>query len=135
VSGPTDRRPVTVLATHTVRAGREREFESFLSELQSTFADAPGHLGLTIIRPPSPDRVYALVYQFDSQSSLLAWEHSRERAIAIARSAPLTENPPHERLLTGMETWFAAQRAASFQPRHDGRCGCCPPAGSTRSSL
>lgn len=91
-----------------VRAGREREFENFLSELHDVFADASGHLRLTIIRPQPPDREYTLVYQFDSQSSLLAWEHSHQRAAAIARSAPLTEHPPRERLLTGMETWFAA---------------------------
>ncbi len=108
MSGPASRRAVTVLATRTVQLGREREFESFLSELQDVFADAPGHLRLTIIRPESPDREYTLVYQFESQSSLLAWERSDERAVAIARSASLTEHPPHERLLTGMETWFTA---------------------------
>ena len=108
VSEPAGRRPVTVLAARTVQAGREREFESFLSELQDVFAGAPGHLRLTVIRPEPPDREYALVYQFDSQSSLLAWERSDERAAAVARSASPTEHPPRERMLTGLEPWFAA---------------------------
>ena len=107
-SAPIDRRPVTVLATRTVQRGREHEFDSFLCELQDVFATSPGHLRLTVIRPEPPDREYTLVYQFDGQASLLAWERSGERAAAIARSAPLTEHPPRERLLTGMETWFAA---------------------------
>ena len=45
VSEPAARRPVTVLAARTVQAGREREFESFLSELQDVFAGAPGISG------------------------------------------------------------------------------------------
>lgn len=66
-------KPLTILATRTVRTGHEREFERLLSELQDVLAAAPGNLGLTIIRPQPPNREYALVYQFDSQASLLAW--------------------------------------------------------------
>jgi uncharacterized protein len=116
MSGVALSEPVTVLATRTVRPGRQAEFETFLKQLQEVFAAAPGHLGLTIIRPQAPSREYALVYQFDSQASLLAWEHSGQRAEAIARSRQLTESPPQERLLTGMETWFAAPTGGIVRP-------------------
>lgn len=109
-------RPVTILATRTARRGHEREFEEFLAHLRSVFADAPGHLNLMVIEPRPPSLEYAIVYQFDSQAALLAWEASPERAAAIARSAPLTENPPQERLLTGMETWFPAPTGGIVRP-------------------
>jgi antibiotic biosynthesis monooxygenase (ABM) superfamily enzyme len=108
--------PVTVLATRTVREGHQTEFETFLRQLQDPFAAAPGHLGLTVIRPHPPDRQYALVYRFDNQGSLLAWQRSPQRAEAIACSARLTESSPHERLLTGMETWFTAPTGGIVRP-------------------
>ena len=46
--------PVTVLATRTVSDGYQTEFETFLHQLQDVFAAAPGHLGLTVIRPRHP---------------------------------------------------------------------------------
>lgn len=107
---------MTVLATRTVRDGYQTEFETFLEQLQAVFAASPGHRGLTVIRPESPDREYALVYRFDCQASLLAWERSPQRAEAIARSAQLTENAPRERFLTGMETWFTAPHGGIVQP-------------------
>jgi antibiotic biosynthesis monooxygenase (ABM) superfamily enzyme len=108
--------PVTVLATRTVRRGHELEFEEFLIHLRHVFAAAPGHLNLTIVQPRPPSREYALVYQFDSQASLLAWEASPGRAATIAYSTPLTESPPQERLLTGVETWFAAPTGGIVRP-------------------
>lgn len=109
-------RPVTVLATRTVRVGHEQAFEEFLGQLRNVFAAAPGHLNLTIIQPQPPSREYAIVYQFDSQASLLAWESSPGRAAAIARSTALTESPPRERLVTGLETWFAAPTGGIVRP-------------------
>jgi antibiotic biosynthesis monooxygenase (ABM) superfamily enzyme len=53
--------PATVLATRTVRDGYQTEFETFLHQRQDVFAAAPGHLGLTVIRPRTPDREYALI--------------------------------------------------------------------------
>jgi uncharacterized protein len=108
--------PVTVLATRTVRDGYQTEFETFLPSATRRVRRRP--------RPPRTDgdpapdtrpRVRARL-PFDSQASLLAWERSPQRAEAIARSAQLTESRPDERLLTGMETWFAAPTGGIVQP-------------------
>jgi uncharacterized protein len=112
----TVRRPVTVLATRVVRAGCEADFEAFLGHLERVFAASPGHLGLTVIRPVAPDREYALVYRYDSPASLRAWEASAERGALIAESAQLTQTPPRERRLTGLETWFTARGRGVVAP-------------------
>jgi len=100
-------RPVTVLATRRVEAGREREFEAFLDRLGKLIASFPGHQGFTSVRPPASSREYVVVYRFDSMDHLQAWRRSPARQSMIAESADLAEAPPEERETSGMETWFA----------------------------
>jgi antibiotic biosynthesis monooxygenase (ABM) superfamily enzyme len=69
---------VTVLATRTVRDGYQTEFETFLHQPQDVFAAAPGHLGLTVIRPRTPDREHALVYR--STARTRCWPGSAPRS-------------------------------------------------------
>jgi antibiotic biosynthesis monooxygenase (ABM) superfamily enzyme len=101
--------PVTVLVTRRVRVGQEPAFEAWLRELAQVAASYPGHLGVTIIPPPADaeEREYLIVFRFDSEAHLRAWQHSDVRREMIARSASMAEEPPHERELTGLETWFA----------------------------
>lgn len=105
-----------MLATRVVRPGRETEFEAFLVNLKRVFAASRGHLGMTVIRPVPPDREYALVYRYDNPASLRAWEASAERAALIAESTELTETPPRERPLTGLETWFTTSDRGVVDP-------------------
>jgi len=111
-----ERRPVTVLATRRVHAGREREFEDFLQRLQEVFAASAGFLGLTVLRPVPPSREYVLVYRYDTQQSLRRWRDSAQRRAAIAESGGLAEAPPKERSLIGMETWFTSPGEGVVHP-------------------
>jgi len=101
--------PVTVLVTRRVRVGQESAFEGWLRELAQAATGYPGHLGVTVIPPPAgaEEREYVIVFRFDSEAHLRAWQQSDTRRGMIARSAGMAEEPPHERELTGLETWFA----------------------------
>lgn len=113
---PTGPRAVTVLATRRVHAGCEREFEEFLHRLEGIFAASSGFLGLTVVRPTPPSREYVLLYRFDTWQSLRRWRNSAQRRAVIAESSGLTESPPEERSLTGMETWFASAGEGVVRP-------------------
>lgn len=67
----------------------------------------PGHQGVTVVPPPAGDREYLIVFRFDTEEHLRAWEESDERRRLIERSSTLADEPPRERQLTGLETWFA----------------------------
>ena len=101
--------PVTVLVTRRVRAGQEQAFTAWLSELAQMAARYPGHQGVTEIAPPESaiDLEYVIVFRFDSQAHLRVWQASDERRAMLARSASMADEPPQERELTGLETWFA----------------------------
>lgn len=96
--------------------GGEREFEEFLHRLEGVFAAAPGFPGLTVVRPAPPSREYVLLYRFDTSRSLRLWRDSGQRRAAIAESSGLTESPPEERSLTGMETRFASAGEGVVHP-------------------
>jgi antibiotic biosynthesis monooxygenase (ABM) superfamily enzyme len=100
-------KPVTVLVTRRVREGQQAAFECWLHQLAEVARRYPGHRGVTVVPPPAGDREYLIVYRFDSQEHLQAWEESAERRSLIDRSTMLADEPPRERQLTGLEPWFA----------------------------
>lgn len=101
--------PVTVLVTRRVRPDQEEAFNSWLRELAQMATRYPGHQGVTVIPPPdtAAEREYVIVFRFDTQAHLRVWQQSDERRAMLARSASMADDPPHDRELTGMESWFA----------------------------
>ena len=110
--------PVTVLVTRRVRPGQEQAFTAWLRELADVAKHHPGHQGVTIIPPPvgADDREYVIVFRFDSQAHLRVWQASDERQAMLARSKTMADEPPVDRELTGLETWFAVPGGQVRQP-------------------
>jgi uncharacterized protein len=109
--------PVTVLISRRVRRGREAEFERWLAEVRVAAVAFPGHQGATVIRPTDPARPdYVIVFRFDTPAHLEAWRRSEVRGRLMDRSAGLAEEPPQERTLSGMETWFTLPGGQILRP-------------------
>ncbi len=105
---PGDDPPVTAVASRRVRAGREREFEEWVSGIFAAANKFPGYLGSEVFRPSGPgDDEYKIVFRFDHESNLHAWETSQERRRWLKRVRPLLKEEEKVRVLTGLETWFA----------------------------
>jgi antibiotic biosynthesis monooxygenase (ABM) superfamily enzyme len=99
--------PVTAVASRRVKRGREREFEEWVSGILAAANEFPGYLGSEVLRPgdaPGDDE-YRIVFRFDRESNLRAWEISEERRRWLRKAEPLIhEERVH--VLTGLETWF-----------------------------
>jgi antibiotic biosynthesis monooxygenase (ABM) superfamily enzyme len=95
------------VASRRVKRGREREFEEWVSGILAAANEFPGYLGSEVLRPgdaPGDDE-YRIVFRFDRESNLRAWENSEERRRWLSKAEPLIhEERVH--VLTGLETWF-----------------------------
>ena len=78
---PGDDPPVTAVASRRVKAGREREFEEWVSGIFAAANTFPGYLGSEVLRPSDDpqDDEYKVVFRFDHASNLHAWEDYEER--------------------------------------------------------
>jgi uncharacterized protein len=99
--------PVTVVITRRVKAGRERDYEAWLGQLQSEARGLPGYLGVTTQRPAaSGPREYVSVIRFATLADLRAFERSDLRARHLSAVANLVEADAVWQELTGLEFWF-----------------------------
>ncbi len=102
-----DEGPVTVVVTRRVKAGREGDYEAWLSSLQAGARSLPGYLGVTTHRPAANGpREYTSVIRFDSLQHLQAFEASGLRARALQQVTDFVEADAIWQRLTGLEFWF-----------------------------
>jgi antibiotic biosynthesis monooxygenase (ABM) superfamily enzyme len=98
---------VTVVVTRRVKPGRESDYESWLSRLQTEARSLPGYLGVTTQRPATgAPREYVSVLRFDSLASLRAFEQSELRARYLAEVQDMVEADAVWKQMTGLEFWF-----------------------------
>lgn len=96
--------PVTTVVHRRIRAGLEREFETWLGGVIRAASLLPGHEGAVVLRPAP--REVMLVFRYATQRHLEAWFASPERADWLARGAELTDGAPVVQSQSGLETWF-----------------------------
>jgi len=113
--------PVTIVAVHRVKPGKEKVFEETLSGLLDAAMSFEGHLGANILRPSNPsDPQYRIIFKFNRISNLHRWEESPVRREWLIRLASLTQDSSPLQILTGLETWFTLpqKRAVVPPPRY-----------------
>ncbi|MEM6612180.1 MAG: antibiotic biosynthesis monooxygenase [Cyanobacteria bacterium P01_C01_bin.72] len=104
---------VTVLITRRPRKSDQKEFEQALSETIDAALEFPGHLGVTVLKPRGDNNDYQIIVKFASEADYQRWCHSNEAAHWFKTLNRLEEKPPNWEIMTGIETWFAVNSAAS----------------------
>ncbi|BCB60766.1 antibiotic biosynthesis monooxygenase [Halomonas sp. A020] len=97
--------PVTLMVARRVAKGRYQDFNRWLNEGRELAADFPGYLGSGVLAPPQEDDEFQIIFRFENQASLAAWEHSASRHAWLVRGKGLYD-APHEHRATGLDTWF-----------------------------
>jgi antibiotic biosynthesis monooxygenase (ABM) superfamily enzyme len=106
--------PVTVTVARVVREDRRAAFERWAEDVLAVAADFPGNLGASLLHPGPGSSEYHLVYRFQDDASLAAWERSSERRSALAHVEDMVDDERYARV-TGLDSFFT--RPATPGPR------------------
>ena len=114
-------RAVTVLVTRRVAPAGVAGFEAAMNGMMDAARAFPGHLGGQLVRPGEPGSgdeplLYHVVFAFDDEAHLQAWQDSPERARWLAQLTPHTVGAQEMRRVSGLDYWFAAAGTTTRQP-------------------
>ena len=97
--------PVTVTVARVVRPDQREAFERWAEDVLQVAASFPGNLGASLLHPGPGSFEYHLVYRFEDDESLAAWEQSAERRAALAHGEPMVDDVRYARA-SGLESFF-----------------------------
>jgi antibiotic biosynthesis monooxygenase (ABM) superfamily enzyme len=98
--------PVTTVVRRHVKPGREADYETWLTALQTDAHALPGYLGAEVLRPRASGEPYVSIFRFVSPATLHAFETSDIRKRHLARLPPLVDAEAELERLSGLEVWF-----------------------------
>ena len=97
--------PVTVTVARVVRPDRREAFERWAEHVLGLASRFPGNLGASLLHPGPGSSEYHLVYRFEDDESLAAWERSSERRSALAHVEDMVDDERYQRV-AGLESFF-----------------------------
>ena len=97
--------PVTVTVARVVRPDRREAFERWAEDVLEVASRFPGNLGASLLHPGPGSSEYHLVYRFEDDESLAAWERSAERRSALAHVETMVDDERYQRI-SGLESFF-----------------------------
>ncbi len=117
----TPSRAVTVLVTRRVAPAHVAAFEAAMAGMVEAATHVPGHLGGQLVRPDETGggdepRLYHVVFAFDNEAHLAAWQGSPERSHWLAQVAPHTVGEQEMRRVSGLDYWFAPAGTTTRTP-------------------
>jgi antibiotic biosynthesis monooxygenase (ABM) superfamily enzyme len=96
---------VTVTVARVVREDRRDAFERWAEDVLDLASRFPGNLGASLLHPGPGSSEYHLVYRFEDDESLAAWERSKERRSALAHVESMVDDARYSRV-AGLESFF-----------------------------
>ena len=98
-----------MLVTRRIKPGKETAYEKLMHDIMRAADEFPGHLGAQLVRPgeqpgSEPD-LYHVVFAFNSQQHLQAWQDSPARSLGLAALEPLVAGPAQTQMI-GLANWF-----------------------------
>lgn len=100
---------VALIITHTIRAGEEKRYEVWLTDILGAVSNSPGYLGREIFRPAQGMRTYTSILRFDCSDNLNAWVESEVRSAYVNQVTDLLEKGDRHEIRTGIDFWFTPE--------------------------
>jgi len=100
---------VTVLVSRRVRPGGNAGFTAVMQTMLQAAQSFPGHLGGQLMKPQGDDPLDLahVVFAFDNEVHLQAWQQSPERARCLQALEPFIVGATQVHRAPGLELWFA----------------------------
>jgi uncharacterized protein len=93
------------IITHTIKSGREAEYERWLGQILDAVSNFTGYLGRDIFQPAQGTRKYTIILRFDSPEHLDAWVQSDTRKLYVESIKDLLEKGDIHEIRTGIDFW------------------------------
>ncbi|MBO1250592.1 hypothetical protein J1777_12260 [Comamonas denitrificans] len=111
-------RAVTVLIARRVLPAAVAEFEAAMQGMLAAAEHFPGHLGGQVVSPQevgdaAEPLLYHVVFAFDTEAHLAAWQESSERAHWLEQVLPHTVGTQQLHRVSGLDYWFAAPNSTT----------------------
>lgn len=111
-------RAVTVLIARRVLPAAVPEFEAAMQGMLAAAEHFPGHLGGQVVSPQevgdaAEPLLYHVVFAFDNEAHLAAWQKSSERAHWLEQVLPHTVGTQQLHRVSGLDYWFAAPNSTT----------------------
>lgn len=115
---PAPPRAVTVLIARRVLPTAVAEFEAAMQGMLAAAEHFPGHLGGQVVSPQevgdaAEPLLYHVVFAFDNEAHLAAWQESAERAHWLEQVLPHTVGTQQLHRVSGLDYWFAAPNSTT----------------------
>ena len=111
---PRHAEPVTVTVARVVRPDRREAFERWAEDVLGMASRFPGNLGASLLHAGPGSSEYHVVYGYEADESLAAWERPSERRSALAHVEEMVDDERYARV-AGLESFFT--RPAQPGPR------------------
>jgi antibiotic biosynthesis monooxygenase (ABM) superfamily enzyme len=109
--------PVTIIITHKAKRGYEKEFRSWLKNINAAAIKFEGFMGVQVIEPQAQTNLeYTIIVRFDKFQNLKKWKESDIRKKYLDDLVPLTETGGTYQQLSGLEYWFTLPGISSNSP-------------------
>jgi antibiotic biosynthesis monooxygenase (ABM) superfamily enzyme len=107
---------VALIITHTIKAGEEKRYEAWLTDILDAVSSFPGYLGREVFLPSQGMRTYTSIVRFVSSEHLNAWVESEARNIFVSRVSYLLEKGDLHEIRTGIDFWFTPEGVRPPRP-------------------
>jgi len=107
----------SVVITHHILEGKQKEYEKWLDEILPVSKHATGFIDLQIVRPiPKLTFVYTVIIRFDTIDNLKSWMESNDRKQLIEKASPFFRKNDRYQIKSGLDFLFNAENEGHKVP-------------------
>ena len=107
----------SVVITHHILEGKQKEYEKWLDEILPVSKHATGFIDLQIVRPiPKLTFVYTVIIRFDTIENLKSWMESQDRKQLIEKASPFFKKNDRYQIKSGLDFLFNAENEGHKVP-------------------
>ena len=107
----------SVVITHHILEGKQKEYEKWLDEILPVSKHATGFIDLQIVRPiPKLTFVYTVIIRFDTIDNLKSWMESQDRKQLIEKANPFFRKNDRYQIKSGLDFLFNSENEGHKVP-------------------